>query len=267
MKEARKLAEAKKLKAQERRDEILKTEVEEQAELLKFEENHDNGVQRSTPLPSESTSTDTLDTNGVITDYSVEANGLKRTTPLSVTDNRKEIEIEIGRNENGDKIEMDIEMETKLKEKKTEENPVLDLTEPKVENHEDKTPDFDLVSFEVDQTSNNHTPIPEELNSDNSIWFSDESLIKVQSLHYAYNNSNNRKKVKFQQFEKLLAFQFVHYSEKNDKIPTKEKLLKYVDVIIQNQDSIFKVYDQLIGLLKDNSTHLNEFEEGLKKIS
>ena len=103
--------------------------------------------------------------------------------------------------------------------------------------------------------------------NDQSIWFSGDSLKTVKEFHNAFNNSNGRKKVRFQKFEKLLVYQFVNYTTKNNYIPNTKNLFNYIDVIQKNQDSFFQTYDQLIGLLKDNPSLIKEFEEGLKKIS
>lgn len=84
---------------------------------------------------------------------------------------------------------------------------------------------------------------------------------KVLELHNDFNNSNGRKKTEPDQFEKLLVFQFNAYCIKRNLKASKEKLIWYVDVVKNNKEPIFSVYDQLSNLLQDDTKHYTEFNQ------
>ena len=150
---------------------------------------------------------------------------------------------------------------------------VIDQNTSMVETHNTPTQDLER-SDNTESTPTNKLVVSDDLPTiepdqvQSSVWFSGDSLKTVKELHNAFNNPKERKLVTFQQFEKLLAFQFVDYSLRINKTPTKADLQLYVEDISKDQELFFKDYDFIITLIpKDNLKAIQNFNNGLNMIS
>lgn len=230
-------------KAQNKKDDDLKKEVEEQVQTEIFEENQHNELQQSTASKSDSTSSDTLGKNGKYNDntYSL----VSEYQPVSIglvsdTNNRnrniKEIEIEKKENINGNKIKI--------------ENKAEELSEDSV---------FDSTDFKPSK------------NFDYSVLIDNDQLLRSvyfgrelnEKLLKEYFNTPNELKSKliYLQFEKIFLYiLLIKLGIKHNSI----KRQTVIDLLNSDFDSNYKIVAKSID--EKNIQHFLENEDNITKI-